>query len=314
MRPVPRPGTIGAVIAIHELTKRYGPVTAVDALTFTVPPGQVTGFLGPNGSGKTTTLRMLLGLVAPTSGTATVAGRPFAAGAGLRQVGALLDADDVHPGRSARVHLAALARAAGLPARRVEEVLEQVGLAEAARRRVRGYSLGMRQRLGIATALLGEPPVLVFDEPTNGLDPDGVRWARELFRRLADEGRTVFVSSHAMSEMEAIADRLVVVNRGRLVAEEPVADFAARAAGCTVTVRCPDPARMAEVVQAAGGTATRTGGDSLTVVGLTAARVGELAYTYRVLVHEVTARSGSLEDAFLAMTAPQGAAEKGTDR
>ncbi|WP_026218522.1 ABC transporter ATP-binding protein [Embleya scabrispora] len=220
------------MIEVNELTKRYGHTVAVDALTFTVRPGRVTGFLGPNGSGKSTTLRILLGLCAATSGTALIDGRPFRTrGVALRHVGALLSADDVHPSRTARAHLAALARANGLARGRVDEVLRDVGLAEVAKRRVGTFSLGMKQRLGIAVALLGDPPVLLFDEPVNGLDPEGVRWARELFRGLAAEGRTVFVSSHLMSEMENTADHLVVIADGTLVADEPLADFAARAGG-----------------------------------------------------------------------------------
>ncbi|MER5544444.1 ABC transporter ATP-binding protein [Streptomyces sp. NPDC002589] len=292
------------MIEINELTKRYGSVWAVDGLTFCVRPGHVTGFLGPNGAGKTTTMRMLLGLNAPTSGTATINGRRFQDfGTGLCHVGALLDAGDVHRGRTANAHLAALARSNGLPRRRVQEVLEMVGLGEAGRRRVGGFSLGMRQRLGIATALLGDPPVLLFDEPVNGLDPEGIRWARELFRRLAAEGRTVFVSSHLMSEMEHTADHLVVVGGGRLLADEPLADFAARATTAGVTVRTPDPAVLAERLLNAGASVLSQGRDVLTVTGLTAARINELAFTHRVLVHEVTAHDGTLEDAFMELTA-----------
>ncbi|MFC9635814.1 ABC transporter ATP-binding protein [Streptomyces mirabilis] len=292
------------MIEINQLTKRYGSVLAVDNLTFCVRPGQVTGFLGPNGAGKTTTMRILLGLNAPTSGTATINGRPFQDfGTGLCHVGALLDAADVHRGRTAKAHLAALARSNGLPRRRVHEVLEMVGLGEAARRRVGGFSLGMRQRLGIATALLGDPPVLLFDEPINGLDPEGIRWARELFRRLAAEGRTVFVSSHLMSEMENTADHLVVVGGGRLLADEPVALFAARASTAGVTVRTPDLAVLAEVLRNAGASVLSQGRDGLTVTGLTSARINELAFTHRVLVHEVTAHDGTLEDAFMELTA-----------
>ncbi|MCC9308410.1 ABC transporter ATP-binding protein [Kitasatospora sp. RB6PN24] len=292
------------MIEINELTKRYGSVVAVDRLTFSASPGQVTGFLGPNGAGKTTTMRMLLGLNTPTSGTATIDGRRFRDfGTGLRHVGALLDANDVHKGRTANAHLAALARSNGLPRRRVQEVLETVGLADAGKRRIGGYSLGMRQRLGIATALLGDPPVLLFDEPVNGLDPEGIRWARELFRRLAAEGRTVFVSSHLMSEMEHTADHLVVVGGGRLIADEPLAVFAARATTSQVVVRTPDPQALALVLREAGGSAQPTGGESVTVTGLTAAQVNELAFTHRVMVHEVTAHGGTLEDAFMELTA-----------
>ncbi|RPE38682.1 ABC-2 type transport system ATP-binding protein [Streptomyces sp. Ag109_O5-1] len=292
------------MIEINQLTKRYGSVLAVDGVSFCVQPGQVTGFLGPNGAGKTTTMRMLLGLNAPTSGTATINGRPFREfGTGLRHVGALLDAGDVHRGRTANAHLAALARSNGLPRRRVEEVLEMVGLGEAGRRRVGSFSLGMRQRLGIATALLGDPPVLLFDEPINGLDPEGIRWARELFRRLAAEGRTVFVSSHLMSEMEHTADHLIVVGDGRLLADEPLADFAARATTAGATVQTPDPAALAEVLRNAGASVLSQGHDTLTVTGLTTARINELAFTHRVLVHEVSAHVGTLEDAFMELTA-----------
>lgn len=292
------------MIELNQLTKHYGSVLAVNGLTFTVRPGQVTGFLGPNGAGKSTTLRMLLGLNAPTSGTATIDGRPFREfGTGLRHVGALLDANDVHKGRTADAHLAALACSNGLPRRRVQEVLETVGLGEAGRRRIGGFSLGMRQRLGIAAALLGDPPVLLFDEPVNGLDPEGIRWARELFRRLAGEGRTVFVSSHLMSEMANTADHLIVIGGGRLIADEPVGDFAARAANAGVTVRTPDPDALAEVLRNAGASVLAESQGTLSVTGLTAARINELAFTHRVMVHEVTAHGGSLEDAFMQLTA-----------
>ncbi|WP_326552626.1 ABC transporter ATP-binding protein [Micromonospora sp. NBC_01813] len=215
------------MIQVDRLTKRYGSVTAVDGLSFTTRPGRVTGFLGPNGAGKTTTLRVLLGLDAPTSGSTTIGGVPFRTHRrGLRHAGALLDARQAHPGLTAAVHLAALARSNGLPGRRVDEVLGEVGLTDVAGRRVGTYSLGMRQRLGVATALLGDPPVLVFDEPVNGMDPEGVRWARGLFRRLAAEGRTVFLSSHLIGEMAATADDVVVVGRGRLLAAGPVSELA----------------------------------------------------------------------------------------
>ena len=292
------------VIEVNGLTKRYGDVTAVRDLSFTVPPGQVTGFLGPNGAGKSTTLRMILGLNRPTAGTATIDGRPYAERlAGLHHVGALLDAGDVHPGRGAVAHLAALARGNGLPRRRVHEVLEEVGLAGVARRRVGGFSLGMRQRLGIATALLGDPPVLLFDEPVNGLDPEGVRWVRGLFRRLAAEGRTVLVSSHLMSEMENTADRLVVIGRGELIAEESLADFAARGTGASIAVRTPDPAELAAVLTLEGGHVRPDGGQALTVTGLSAARVGELAHQRRIMLYELAPRTASLEQAFMELTA-----------
>jgi ABC-2 type transport system ATP-binding protein len=229
MTAAPAAAILDAMIEVRELTKRYGATIAVRDLSFAVRPGHVTGFLGPNGAGKTTTLRVLLGLDAPTSGTATIGGVPFGRHRrGLRHAGALLDAGQAHPGRSARAHLAVLARSNGLPAERVRAVLDEVGLAAAADRRVGGYSLGMRQRLGIAAALLGDPPVLIFDEPVNGLDPEGVAWVRQLFRRLAAEGRTVFLSSHLITELASTADELVVIGRGCLLATESVATFAAR--------------------------------------------------------------------------------------
>ncbi|MEU8319287.1 ABC transporter ATP-binding protein [Nonomuraea sp. NPDC048881] len=292
------------MIEVNQLTKRYGAVRAVNALTFTVRPGCVTGFLGPNGAGKSTTMRMILGLNRPTSGTATIGGRPFARHrAGLRHAGALLDAGDVHGGRTAAAHLSALARGNGLPRRRVGEVLREVGLEGVARRRVGGFSLGMRQRLGIAAALLGDPPVLLFDEPVNGLDPEGVRWVRGLFRRLAAEGRTVLVSSHLMSEMEHTADRLVVIGRGELIAEESVAEFAARGTGSSVTVRCGDPAELAAVLAQAGARAQQGDDGALTVTGLSAARIGELAFERRIVLRELAPRRASLEQAFMELTA-----------
>jgi len=227
----PATGIVGRVIEVRQLAKRYGQTTAVRDLTFSAGPGHVTGFLGPNGAGKSTTLRLILGLNTPTAGTATIDGRPFRDHArGLRHAGALLDAADVHGGRTAVAHLAALARSNRIPRSRVDEVLNAAGLADAARRRIGGFSLGMRQRLGIAAALLGDPPVLVFDEPFNGLDPQGVRWIRGLFRQLAAEGRTVFVSSHLMSEMEHTADQLIVISRGKLVAAESMTEFTRRTA------------------------------------------------------------------------------------
>ncbi|GGS91991.1 ABC transporter ATP-binding protein [Nonomuraea spiralis] len=291
------------MIEVNALTKRYGDVTAVNGLTFTVRPGHVTGFLGPNGAGKSTTMRMILGLNRPTSGSATVGGVPFARhGAGLRHVGALLDAGDAHPGRTARAHLSALAAGNGLPRGRVGEVLAEVGLEEAARRRVGGFSLGMRQRLGIAAALLGDPPVLLFDEPVNGLDPEGVRWVRGLFRRLAGEGRTVLVSSHLMSEMEHTADRLVVIGRGELIADESLAEFAARGGGASVSVRTADPAELAAVLTQEGAAVRRDGGDALTVTGLSAAHVGRLAHERHIQLRELAPRTGSLEQAFMRLT------------
>ncbi|MCX4991051.1 ATP-binding cassette domain-containing protein [Streptomyces sp. NBC_00568] len=293
------------MIEVNELTKRYGDMTAVRRLTFQVRPGHVTGFLGPNGAGKTTTLRMLLGLIAPTGGTAGVGGRPFLdRPRGLRHVGALLDAGDVHGGRSARAHLSALARGNRIPAGRVEEVLREVGLSgSAARRRVDGFSLGMRQRLGIAAALLGDPPVLLFDEPLNGLDPEGVLWVRGLFRRLAAEGRTVFVSSHLMSEMANTAEELIVIGRGELIAAESVARFAARGTRLTVTVRTPDAERLTAVLSAEGAAVAPYDGRTLKVSALSAARIGELAFRHRILLEKLTPQAASLEAAFMELTA-----------
>ncbi|WP_460349388.1 ABC transporter ATP-binding protein [Actinoallomurus acanthiterrae] len=292
------------MIEVSGLTKRYGPKTAVNGLTFTVRPGHVTGFLGPNGAGKSTTLRMILGLNEPTSGTATVAGRPFRGRPrGLRHVGALLDAQDVHGGRTAYAHLSALARGNRIPRTRVDEVLREVGLTEVARRRIGGFSLGMRQRLGIATALLGDPPVLLFDEPINGLDPEGVRWVRGLFRRLAAEGRTVFVSSHLMSEMEHTADHLIVIGRGELIADESLAEFAARGTPQSVTVRTPDASSLTAVLAAEGASVRPDDDRALTVTGLSATRIGELAFQHRIMLHELAPRTASLEEAFMELTA-----------
>ncbi|MFG2716255.1 ABC transporter ATP-binding protein [Streptomyces goshikiensis] len=291
------------MIEVNELTKRYGSTTAVKDLTFTVRPGQVTGFLGPNGAGKSTTLRMILGLHEPTSGTVTVDGRSFRdRPRGLRQVGSLLDAHDVHGGRSAIAQLSALARSNRIPQRRVEEVLREVGLAEVARRRISGFSLGMKQRLGIASALLGDPPVLLFDEPLNGLDPEGVRWVRDLFRRLAAEGRTVFVSSHLMSEMEHTADQLIVIGRGELIAAESLTEFSARGTRQSVTVSTPASAVLRDLLAAEGAT-IHTAGDLLAVTGVTAVRIGEIAMGHRIPLHHLSARSASLEEAFMELTA-----------
>ncbi|MFB7667929.1 ABC transporter ATP-binding protein [Kitasatospora sp. NPDC056138] len=292
------------MIEAKELTKRYGSTTAVTALTFTVRPGHVTGFLGPNGAGKSTTLRMILGLDRPTSGTVTVGGRRFRDHPrGLRQVGALLDAAAVHGGRSAYAHLWALARSNRIPRRRVDEVLQEVGLADAARRRIGGYSLGMKQRLGIATALLGDPPVLLFDEPLNGLDPEGVLWVRGLFHRLASEGRAVFVSSHLMSEMENTADQLIVIGRGELIAAESLTEFAARSAGASVMVRTHEPDALTVLLTAHGAMVRRDGEGTLKVAGLSAARIGELAFQSRILLGELATRNASLEEAFMDLTA-----------
>ncbi|MCP3817902.1 ATP-binding cassette domain-containing protein [Streptomyces sp. A3M-1-3] len=292
------------MIEVNELTKRYGKTTAVNGLTFMVRPGYVTGFLGPNGAGKSTTLRMILGLNDPTSGSVTIDGRRFRdRPRGLRHVGALLDAHDVHGGRSAAAHLSLLARSNRIPRSRVAEVLEEAGLAGAARRRIGGFSLGMKQRLGIATALLGDPAVLLFDEPLNGLDPEGVKWVRGLFRRLAGEGRTVFVSSHLMSEMEHTADQLVVLGRGELIAAESLTEFAARGTRLSVTVGTPDTAALTTVLTAEGAAVRRDGDGLLTVTGLPADRIGELSFRHRVLLHQLTTRTASLEEAFMELTA-----------
>ncbi|MEU0692584.1 ATP-binding cassette domain-containing protein [Streptomyces niveus] len=296
------------MIEVNELTKRYGGTTAVRDLSFTVRPGRVTGFLGPNGAGKSTTLRLLIGLDRPSGGAATIDGRSFRdRPRGLRHVGALLDAHDVHGGRTARAHLSALARSNALPKRRVDDVLHEVGLAAAARRRIGGFSLGMKQRLGIAAALLGDPPVLLFDEPINGLDPEGVLWVRGLFRRLAAEGRTVFVSSHLMSEMENTADQLVVIGRGQLIAAESVTDFAARGTRSSVTVRTPDGAALTALLTAEGADVrTEAGvedGGPLVVTGPDSARIGEIAHRHRIRINELTTSSGSLEEAFMELTA-----------
>lgn len=296
------------MIEVNGLTKRYGGTTAVKDLSFTVRPGRVTGFLGPNGAGKSTTLRMLIGLDRPTGGAATIDGRAFRdRPRGLRHVGALLDPHDVHGGRTARAHLSALARSNALPKGRVDEVLHEVGLEAAARRRIGGFSLGMKQRLGIAAALLGDPPVLLFDEPVNGLDPEGVLWVRGLFRRLAAEGRTVFVSSHLMSEMANTADQLVVIGRGELIAAESVTDFAARGTRPSVTVRTPDGAALTALLRAEGAVVTTEpgapDGGPLVVTGADAARIGELAHRHRLRINELTTGTASLEKAFMELTA-----------
>ncbi|MFI5837886.1 ABC transporter ATP-binding protein [Micromonospora sp. NPDC051300] len=295
------------MITLRGLTKRFGGVTAVDDLSVEIRPGQVTGFLGPNGAGKSTTMRMVLGLDRPTAGQALVGGRPYRTlRHPLYEVGALLDATGVHPARSGVAHLRAMARSNGVPARRVAEVLDLVGLdARAAGKPGRALSLGMGQRLGIAGALLGDPPVLLLDEPVNGLDPDGVRWIRGFTRRLADEGRTVLISSHLMSEMQQTADRVVVLGRGRLVADAPLAELIAARPAASVRVRGPEPvalATLADRLAAEGATVTADEG-GLAVAGSTAGRVGDLAYELGVRLHELTPVAPSLEEAFLELTA-----------
>ena len=291
------------MIEIRGLSKRYGDRIAVDDLSFTIRPGHVTGFLGPNGAGKTTTMRLILGLDSPSAGSVTIDGKPFAqAYSAMREVGALLDAKAVHGGRSAYNHLWCLAATNGIPRKRVDEVIGIVGLADVARKRSRGFSLGMSQRLGIAAALLGDPEILMFDEPVNGLDPEGIRWIRLLMRSLAAEGRTVFVSSHLMSEMENTADHLIVIGRGKLIADCPMAEFTASGGGDTTVVKTPDAARLAEAVTMAGGTLERDR-DEFAVHGLTAARVGELALANGILLHHLAPARVSLEEAFMELTA-----------
>jgi ABC-2 type transport system ATP-binding protein len=291
------------MITAHSLTKRYGATMAVDNLTFEVPPGVVTGFLGPNGSGKSTTMRMIVGLDVPTSGSALIDGKPFSELAWpLREVGALLDAKAFHPARTARNHLRWLALSNDIPIRRVDEVLDQVGLTSVANRRAGKFSLGMSQRLGIAATLLGDPAVLLFDEPVNGLDPEGIRWVRHFLRGLAAEGRTVFVSSHLISEMAQTADRLVVIGRGRLIAETSVSDFIARSGGAAVKLVSPDVGAFTASLTAAGAKVRDGEAGSLTVEGLKAAEIGDLAARAGLRIHELTPITASLEDAFMELT------------
>jgi ABC-2 type transport system ATP-binding protein len=291
------------MIEAKGLTKRYGGTVAVEDLSFTVTPGQVTGFLGPNGAGKSTTMRLILGLDAPDSGSVTVGGRPYAAWRRpLLAAGALLEAKAFHGGRTARNHLLCLADSNGISRARVDDVLDLVGLRSMARRRAGGFSLGMSQRLGIAAALLGDAPVLMLDEPVNGLDPEGVVWIRTLLRTLAAEGRTVLLSSHLMSEMAMTADRLVIIGRGRLIAQAPMADFLAAAPGGTVTVRSPQAARLAALLAARGATVTRQDGDTLTVTGTTPDAIGELARTEGLTLTGLTAEQATLEDRYMELT------------
>jgi ABC-2 type transport system ATP-binding protein len=292
-----------AAIEAHGLSKSYGSTTAVDGLSFTVKAGRVTGFVGPNGAGKSTTMRMILGLDAPDTGTVLVGGKRYSELASpLREVGALLDAAATHPGRRARDHLLWLATSNGLPRRRVQEVLELVGLSEVARRRIGGFSLGMAQRLGIAAALLGDPPLLMFDEPINGLDPEGIRWFRSVMKSLAGEGRAVFVSSHLMSELEDTADDLVVIGRGRLIAETRVSELLAAMSDSRVDLRTPQPAEVMTVLAGAGATVTSTGADTLTATGLDAVRIADLAAERGLRLHELSPHRTSLEEAFMELT------------
>jgi ABC-2 type transport system ATP-binding protein len=291
------------MITAHSLTKRYGATTAVHNLTFEVQPGAVTGFLGPNGSGKSTTMRMIMGLDIPDSGSALIGGKPYAELAWpLREVGALLDARAFHPARTARNHLRWLALSNDIPLRRVDEVLDQVGLSSVANRRAGKFSLGMSQRLGIAAATLGDPEVLLFDEPVNGLDPEGIRWVRHFLRDLAAGGRTVLVSSHLISEMSLTADRLVVIGRGRLITETSVVDFLAASGSAAVKLVTPDLDAFKPVLLAAGAKVGEDAAESLTVEGLTAAQIGDLAARTGLRVHELTPITASLEDAFMELT------------
>ncbi|MEY9964266.1 ABC-2 type transport system ATP-binding protein [Streptacidiphilus sp. MAP12-16] len=285
------------------LSKRYGDTVAVDDLSFTVPPGQVTGFLGPNGSGKSTTMRMILGLDAPTSGSVTVGGRPYTRyRRPLLEVGALLEAKAVHGGRSARDHLRCLALSNGIGKARVEQVLDQVGLRSVADKRAGGFSLGMGQRLGIAAALLGDPPVLMFDEPVNGLDPEGVLWIRTLLKALAAEGRTVFLSSHLMTEMALTADRLVVIGRGQLLAQTTVEDFVGSGSGSFVRVRSNERDALARLLEAQGATIVTEGPDALKVTGASGDAVGELARVNQLGLQELSTHQVSLEERYMELT------------
>ena len=293
------------MIRASALTKRFGDRVAVDAVDFVVEPGRVTGFLGPNGAGKSTTMRMILGLDAPTSGTVSVNGHRYAASpAPLREIGALLEAHAIHPGRSARDHLRWLAASNGLPTTRVGEVIDLVGLESVAGQRAGRFSLGMGQRLGIAAALLGDPPVVVLDEPVNGLDPEGIRWVRALCRRLADEGRTVFVSSHVMSEMALMADHLLVIGRGTILADCSMSAFMADHASSYVRVKAPALLDAGRLLQRHGLDVERTeSGDELRVTGADAPTIGELLGREGLVLHELTLVRSSLEDAFMTLTA-----------
>ena len=291
------------MIEVERLSKRFGPVTAVDNLSFTVRPGRVTGFLGPNGAGKTTTMRIILGLNAADTGTATVAGRRYdGLIRPLREVGSLLDATALHGGRTAWTHLLSVAQSNGIGRRRVTEVLRLTGLEEVAQRRVKGFSLGMKQRLGIAAAMLGDPPVLMFDEPVNGLDPEGIRWIRGFFSELAAQGRTVLVSSHLMSEMALTADHLIIIGRGKLIADTSTSRLIESSTRHDVLLRSPRAAELAGLITARGATVTRQDDGALAVTGLDAAAIGELAAARGIALHALVPRQASLEDAYLDLT------------
>jgi ABC-2 type transport system ATP-binding protein len=291
------------MIEARGLTKRYGDKVAVDDLTFTVQPGLVTGFLGPNGAGKSTTMRMILGLDAPTRGSVTVNGKPYREHAApLREVGALLEARSVHPGRRAYHHLLALAQTCGIRRARVDEVIDAVGLRQVARRRAGGFSLGMGQRLGIATALLGDPRTIILDEPVNGLDPEGIRWIRSLLQGLAADGKTVFVSSHLMNEMALTAQHLIVIGRGRLIADTGVEEFIAGAARNLVRVRSTDPDALAALLRSPDVTVSRTEDGAINVSGLSTDQIGTTAGAAGITLLELTAQQASLEEAFMDLT------------
>lgn len=290
------------MIEAHGLTKRYGATLAVNDLSFTVPPGQVTGFLGPNGSGKSTTMRMIMGLDAPSAGSVTINGQPYATyHRPLFQVGALLEARSAHGGRSAYNHLRCLALSNGIPRSRVDKVLDMVGLRSVARKRSGGFSLGMGQRLGIAAALLGDPPVLMFDEPVNGLDPEGVLWIRNLLKSLAAEGRTVFLSSHLMSEMALTADRLVIIGRGRLIAETPIADFL-DGSGSYVRVRSPESDRLLALVRDRGLTVDAQTDGTIRIADVTSDEVGTLARESGITLLELSVHQATLEERYMELT------------
>ena len=291
------------MIEVKGLSKRYGDVLAVDDLSFTVEPGHVTGFLGPNGAGKSTTMRAIIGLDRQTGGTVTIDGHRYSHDrAPLTHVGALLEAKAVHPGRSAYNHLLFLAQSNGISPKRVDEVLTLVGLESVAKKRTRTFSLGMGQRLGIASAMLGDPAVLLLDEPVNGLDPEGIIWVRNLLKALAGEGRAILVSSHLMAEMALTADHLVVIGRGRLIADTTVAEFVAQASGRAVVVRTPDAAPLTEALTRRGATITRSEDGALQVVGLDAAEIGQTAADTGTVLHELTPQRASLEEAFMELT------------
>jgi ABC-2 type transport system ATP-binding protein len=292
------------MIEAHGLTKRYGDKIAVDDLTFTVQPGVVTGFLGPNGAGKSTTMRLILGLDRPTSGSVTVNGKPYVEHAApLGEVGALLEAKAVHTSRSARNHLRALARTHGIPGWRVDEVIDLVGLHDVARKRVGAFSLGMGQRLGIASALLGDPSTVILDEPVNGLDPEGIRWVRDLLRGLAAEGRTVFLSSHMMSEMQLAADHVIVVGKGRLITDMSMEELTRSANTTRVFVRTPQVDQLRAAVAGPNIVTTSEQRDSVEVTGLTSEQIGTAAAEAGIVLYELTPQQASLEDTFMALTA-----------